>query len=1060
MAPRDALAHSDPGLDEVEAKPTAKRRRKKKAKPAASVPSDTPELSELRIADPAELPTMSELDRLDAELDAEDAAAELEGLDDVEPDEVLPHLVDDDDEAGDAATAAETPVPKKRKAAKKSVKKADEEETAKSRRGGAKKSASAGAKKKAPAKKKAAAKKKAPAKGRGKRTPTPHRSKPPQRARAPLARELVGIGLFAFALLTLLSLLSYDAADPGFGVSGAGDVHNWIGPFGAYLADGFTLTLGLGAFLMPGLLVAGGWLCFRPVLGRPAINQVGGAILAAVSVAVFLDVVIGRHSGLDYPAGGLIGALIAGKLVSLVAPLGTGILSVAGVFVGANLIINRPLGHTVSDVARLGRLLLRYAREELAIWMEKQRLLKEERERLMQDLLEEEERFRQEQEAAKGEEAEERIGAKAEARAKREMADAEKRAQEEAAAAALAAVEAEEAAKKAAEEAARLEAEKPVIISNPGGGADPAWALVQDTEPGAPVLPLDQAISDPVVDGKNLALSNLGAAPLVDAPHSAPQGNQAAKAKGGPNDTQPDGPASGEDFRIVEVDEDDAAKKVAEAEQEEVNEFENYELPPLKLLDYDAPERKPVDPAKLHSQAQTLLSKFRDFGIDGKVREVRPGPVCTTYEFVPAPGIKVSKIAALSDDIAMAMEAVHVRIVAPIPGKGAVGIEIPNETRETVYLKEIVADPGFRKSGSKLQMALGKTIEGKPFTADLAGMPHVLISGTTGSGKSVSVNGMICSILYRATPEEVKFLMIDPKMLELSIYEGIPHLLLPPITDSKKAAVALRWAVDEMERRYQAMSEMGVRDLEGFNEMVTAIKDGEVEKDLPKQPDGKEYGKLPYIVVVVDEYADLLAIAGKDVEGYIMRLAQKARAAGIHVMLATQRPSVDVITGVIKANFPVRMGFRLASSHDSKTIVNRPGAEKLLGRGDMLMMPAGTSNLTRVHGAFISEKELHRVVEFLKEQAKPQYDETILISPEEDDAGGIADEEKDAKWEDAIRVVARGRKCSTSWLQRQLGIGYNRAARIVEMMEREGLVGPQISAKGYREIHLPPPDDY
>ena len=424
----------------------------------------------------------------------------------------------------------------------------------------------------------------------------------------------------------------------------------------------------------------------------------------------------------------------------------------------------------------------------------------------------------------------------------------------------------------------------------------------------------------------------------------------------------------------------------------------------------------------------------------------------TTFEFVPAPGIKVSKIANLADDIAMAMEAVHVRIVAPIPGKGAVGIEIPNDKREMVFLKEIVADPSYQANPHPLTMALGKSIEGKTYFANLAEMPHVLISGTTGSGKSVSVNGMICSILYRASPRDVRFLMIDPKMLELSIYDGIPHLLLPPIIDSKKASLALKWTVGEMERRYQAMSEMGVRDLNGFNEKIKNYQ--EEGRDLPKDKDGNPMDHLPYIVVVVDEYADLLSIAGKDVESYVMRLAQKARACGIHVMLATQRPSVDVITGVIKANFPVRMGFRLASSHDSKTIVNRPGAEKLLGKGDMLIMPPGTSNLTRVHGAYVSEKELHRVVDF-KGQGKPSYNMKI-IEPPPAEAGedGDAEETQDPKYLEALAVVARTKRLP-SWVQRQLGVGYNRAARLVEAMERNGAVGPILSAKGDREIVKP-----
>lgn len=490
---------------------------------------------------------------------------------------------------------------------------------------------------------------------------------------------------------------------------------------------------------------------------------------------------------------------------------------------------------------------------------------------------------------------------------------------------------------------------------------------------------------------------------------------------------------------VAVISEREPEKKVFKESQKAIVgvKAQEFELPPIKLLDYDAPPPVKIDQRLLQAQAERLEKTFAQFGIEGKVREIRPGPVVTCFEYVPAAGIKLSRIGALADDIAMAMTAVQVRVVAPIPGKGAVGIEIPNERRETVYLKEIVADENYRKQPGKLCMALGKTVEGKPYFVNLADMPHVLISGTTGSGKSVSVNAMICSVLYRATPAEVRFLMIDPKMLELSVYDGIPHLLLPPIVDSKKAAQALRWAVNEMERRYLEMNTKGVRDLEGYNKKATSSE------------------RMPLIVIVVDEYADLVAVAGKDVEALVMRLAQKARAAGIHVMLATQRPSVDIITGVIKANFPVRISFRLASGYDSKTIINRTGAEKLLGKGDMLMMPPGTSEVYRIHGAFVSEKELSRVVKFWKAQASPNYDLTIQEAPPEEEGswdGGI--KFSDDRYKEAISIVGRTQKCSTSWIQRQMGVGYNRAARMVEQMERDGHVGPQLSAKGDREIFV------
>lgn len=627
-----------------------------------------------------------------------------------------------------------------------------------------------------------------------------------------------------------------------------------------------------------------------------------------------------------------------------------------------------------------------------------------------------------------------------------------------------------------------------------------------------------------------------------------------------------------------------------------------FEVPPLDVLEVHRKERAAIEKDFYLQTAEKLTHKLRDFGIEGEVVEIRPGPVVTMYEFKPAPGVKISRIASLSDDLAMAMEAMRVRIVAPIPGKGVVGVEVPNKDREMVFLKEIAEQDAFQKSQSRLTMCLGKDIEGMPYILDLSKAPHLLMAGTTGSGKSVSVNAMIMSILLKSTPEEVRFIMVDPKMLELSVYEGIPHLLLPVVTDPRKAAIALQWAVDEMTRRYKLLAEAGVRNITGYNTMVaeeqakkraakqvidakpTVIKpkaaevkpviESKVEAPTPppaveaaapaapleaekpkkkrrmlivdvadqaaeaspssenaipaaepmKVPAGLELGvaapqdeasdpreqvltpaaieaqsaptaaeirvdeqtaeseqelaalqaaateapvaeesaeeerkKLPYIVVIIDELADLMMVASKEVETSIARLAQMARAAGIHLMVATQRPSTDVVTGIIKANFPTRISFMLRSKPDSMTILGTIGAEALLGMGDMLIMPPTSAHLQRVHGCFVSEHEIKKVVDHLKAQGKPVYDESILKPRDEEGAGegGEEDDLHDELYDQAIAIVSEMRTVSISILQRKMRIGYNRSARMIERMEREGLVGPADGAKP-REVLVKP----
>ena len=493
-----------------------------------------------------------------------------------------------------------------------------------------------------------------------------------------------------------------------------------------------------------------------------------------------------------------------------------------------------------------------------------------------------------------------------------------------------------------------------------------------------------------------------------------------------------------------------------------------YEFPPLDLLEEADEAARAVGRAKddnLEANARLLESVLQDFGVHGEIVQVRPGPVVTLYELEPAPGTKTSRVIGLADDIARSMSAVSVRI-AVVPGQNVIGIELPNTSREIVYLRELLASRNFEKSNAALALALGKDIGGEPVTVDLSRMPHLLIAGTTGSGKSVGVNSMIASLLYRLRPEECRFIMIDPKMLELSVYDGIPHLLSPVVTDPKKAVVALKWVVREMEDRYRSMSKLGVRNLAGYNQRVEeARKKGEILSRKVQTGFDEETGKpvfeeqaldmnpLPFIVVVVDEMADLMLVAGKDVEAAIQRLAQMARAAGIHLILATQRPSVDVITGTIKANLPTRISFQVTTKIDSRTILGEQGGEQLLGQGDMLYM-AGGGRITRVHGPFLADTEVEDLVAFLKAQGEPEYlDE---VTEDEGAADGIpgfepTESSGDDLYDQAVALVAREQKASTSFIQRHLQIGYNRAARIIEQMEKEGVVG-QANHVGKREV--------
>jgi S-DNA-T family DNA segregation ATPase FtsK/SpoIIIE len=464
----------------------------------------------------------------------------------------------------------------------------------------------------------------------------------------------------------------------------------------------------------------------------------------------------------------------------------------------------------------------------------------------------------------------------------------------------------------------------------------------------------------------------------------------------------------------------------------------DYALPPMALLDAPKTERK-VDERELMDSARLLEEKCREFSVDGSVVQIHPGPVVTTFELKPDTGVKYSKVTGLSDDLCLAMQAESV-LIDRIPGKSTVGIQIPNRTREQISLRELLESEVYRRSTSKLTIALGKTIHGEPFVADLAAMPHLLIAGSTGAGKSVGINAMLTSILYRATPDDVRMIMIDPKRLELGMYDDIPHLMTPVVVDPKQAANALRWAVREMEERYKTLAAEGVRNIEQYNRN---IQQQITEKRTPK--DGKEPKPLCFIVVVIDELADLMMVASNEVEESIARLAQMARAVGIHLILATQRPSVDVITGLIKANLPARISFRVSSKIDSRTILDGNGAESLLGRGDMLFLPPASSRFIRLHGPYISEQESARLASYLRKQGKPVYDDTITA--EEKTTMGEMDMDKDDLYDEAARIIVTSGQPSISFLQRRLRIGFSRAARLVDMMEMEGLVSPAVGGK-------------
>ncbi|RKG88084.1 FtsK/SpoIIIE family DNA translocase [Corallococcus terminator] len=978
-------------------------------------------------------------------------------------------------------------------------------------------------------------------------------------AASPARRALAGVFVLAASLLALLAVATFDAHDrvgPGF--------HNAVGPMGHLIAETLRGALGVCAYFIP---VGGIYTAVVLFVGnreRRRLPQIISLALLTCSVAVLSQLMFAKDKGWAHPPGGALGAGLGGLMEGMFSTVGTVILvtaiSAAALIVGTQYTFFKLCSLVWAGLTVLGRRISESAHvfweaQKVSYQARQERLAQEKEEEAAflaeleaeEEELSEAERLAEEAEAAEAESMAEEAVRLARQTEKEQVANAKKalkdsREREKLEKKLVREEEPEEDDDDARDEQPSLPPER---AERRSPGADPAWAAsflapqpqlpanTEGAEPPRRARKTPQIVTPPSAPSSPPVPAAALAAPVAEAPAKPLVAEKPVAASPG-NALVPAPPSALARMPLIvepKAPPKPTAVKRPQDQFEFVGDRKSFSLPPLDVLEADKKERTALDKDAFLVTAEKLRAKLADFGIVGEVVEIRPGPVVTMYEFLPGPGIKVSKIAALQDDLAMAMEAMRVRIVAPIPGKGVVGIEVPNRDRETVFLKEIAEQDTFQKSASKLTMCVGKDIEGMPYVFDLVKAPHLLIAGTTGSGKSVAVNAMIMSILLKATPEEVRFIMVDPKMLELSVYEGIPHLLLPVVTDPKKAALALRWAVEEMERRYQLLSEAGVRNIAGYNKLVetsaSEVKaaapapaakkktkpkklfvvdvegstspasasegmgvaapreddsdelreaivsdpapdleaDGEVDAEFEEEGDApepveaageakKELKKLPYIVVIIDELADLMMVASREVETYVARLAQMARAAGIHLMVATQRPSTDVVTGIIKANFPTRISFMLRSKPDSMTILGTVGAEALLGMGDMLIMPPTSAHLQRVHGAYVSEQEIKKAVDHLKAQGKPVFDESILKPRDEDVEGGEQEDElSDELYDQALAAVSEMRSVSISMLQRKMRIGYNRAARMIERMERDGVVGPADGAKP-REVLL------
>jgi DNA segregation ATPase FtsK/SpoIIIE, S-DNA-T family len=792
--------------------------------------------------------------------------------------------------------------------------------------------------------------------------------------------EIIAILFLALGLLLSLCLVSaaFNPNDPSWNSAGQSETNNWAGAIGASVAAALFQFIGLAAYLLPVLFLAAAWRRFRTRSIHAPLNRLMGLVTLVLAASALLSISQMRPLfDSSVQPGGLIGTLIARALASGLNTVGATVLLLAIACTGLLLATNFSFVGLYEKIVQLigNRFdVVHSLPARFAAWRAARR---------EQTLL------RKEKQAAL-------------------------KAEEEAARAALREVRELTPAERVAEFMKEPQIVPPTSVVRGETVSSASASIAGVAEP---------ARAAAAAAGATIVESRSGKRSIF------PSGNSAV----GVEDPDAEAMVKGASVLRTQVEAPATGKLPFDADRKKVS-YSDYSLPPLEFLNEAPPPSEQAD-AELLRLATNLAEKCKEFNVTGQIKHICPGPVVTTYEFKPDPGVKYSRVVSLVDDLCLALKAESIRIDR-MPGKPHVGIEVPNPRRETIFLREVIESRAFRESGSKLTIALGKTIDGLNYVADLAKMPHLLIAGTTGAGKSVGVNSLIVSILYRARPDEVKFILIDPKRLELGLYEDIPHLATPIITDPKLAARSLKWAVGEMERRYRDLAGWGVRNIDGYNTEI-------MRRNLVKEYDetGEPYKPLPFIVIIIDELADLMMTSGREVEESITRLAQMARAVGIHLVLATQRPSVDVITGLIKANFPSRISFRVSSKVDSRTIIDTNGAEHLLGRGDMLFLPPGTSRLIRVHGAYIDETEINRIVNHIKTQGPPSYDETITQSEEE--ALGLEDSngEHDELFEEALRICVEMKRASTSVLQRRLRIGYGRAAAILDIMEREGLIG-------------------